>query len=140
MLPALPRFHPANFPSNQSSAVGTPTSGPTSPTPPALSQQKLYTDAQKQLFIYRETLAGRASSTLLKDEPISPKLAPAGSPGPVTPFELEEADGYLGAGERRAMHHHRSTLSGGATELAVKLDIAAEEQDKSHRLSSSESS
>lgn len=31
---------------------------------------------------------------------MSPKLAPLDSPGPVTPMELEGADGYLTAGMR----------------------------------------
>ena len=33
-------------------------------------------------------------------EPISPRLLPAGSPGPITPFELEESAGYMAAGAR----------------------------------------
>jgi hypothetical protein len=37
----------------------------------------------------------------LKAKPISPRLLPAGSPGPITPFELEgEDDGYIVAGGR----------------------------------------
>lgn len=41
-----------------------------------------------------------------KKEPISPRLLPAGSPGPITPFELEDldgandGDGYIAAGHR----------------------------------------
>jgi hypothetical protein len=37
-------------------------------------------------------------------KPVSPRLAPLGSPGPITPFELEEsaAAGYLVAGARMA--------------------------------------
>jgi hypothetical protein len=35
-------------------------------------------------------------------KPVSPRLAPLGSPGPITPFELEESaeGGYLVAGAR----------------------------------------
>lgn len=33
-------------------------------------------------------------------KPISPRLIPLGSPGPVTPMELEESAGYLGAGSK----------------------------------------
>lgn len=33
-----------------------------------------------------------------QNSPERPKLAPLGSPGPVTPFELEESAGYLVAG------------------------------------------
>jgi hypothetical protein len=38
-------------------------------------------------------------------EPISPRLAPLGSPGPITPFELEDSPqaGYIVAGASRAM-------------------------------------
>lgn len=35
------------------------------------------------------------------DTPSSPLLVPTGSPGPITPFELEESEGYLVAGNRR---------------------------------------
>jgi hypothetical protein len=34
----------------------------------------------------------------ISKEPNSPRLQPMGSPGPITPFELEEADGYIVAG------------------------------------------
>jgi hypothetical protein len=45
------------------------------------------------------TLAGGGK----KKEPNSPRLLPAGSPGPITPFELEMEDseeGYIVAGHR----------------------------------------
>ncbi|KAA8567852.1 hypothetical protein EYC84_008305 [Monilinia fructicola] len=35
-------------------------------------------------------------------KPISPRLLPLGSPGPITPFELEESSGYLIAGQIRS--------------------------------------
>ena len=44
-----------------------------------------------------------AGSGLVKaahKKPASPKLEPCGSPGPITPFELEESDGYMIAGGR----------------------------------------
>lgn len=102
-LPSLPRFHPANFPSANSSLQATPDDvvspqGPVSPR----AHQRMLSDAQKQLYAYqREVLsAARASSPAPGNQPISPKLAPLGSPGPVTPFELEGEDGYLVAGAR----------------------------------------
>lgn len=134
MLPALPRFHPANFPSNDSSLANTPGSGLTSPQPPS-SPQKLYTDAQQQLFLFRETLAGRVSPAPIKGGPISPKLVPAGSPGPVTPLELEEGDSYITSGPRAV--HHRSTFSDGASELTAKLNREAAQRESSPRSSSS---
>jgi hypothetical protein len=38
------------------------------------------------------------SSGKVEDRPVSPRLAPLGSPGPVTPLELEQNEGYLLAG------------------------------------------
>jgi hypothetical protein len=35
-------------------------------------------------------------------KPTSPKLQPLGSPGPITPLELEESSGYMAAGMREA--------------------------------------
>ncbi|KAI5210354.1 hypothetical protein E4T42_01343 [Aureobasidium subglaciale] len=115
-LPGLPRFHPANFPSSQtSSAANTPgAGGPLSPNNPPVSpkaQQRLYSEAQKQLYLYhRETVAAQAAvaaaassssarpQSVRFEKPLSPRLAPLGSPGPVTPLELEGQDGYLLAG------------------------------------------
>lgn len=106
-LPSLPRFHPANFPSSQASSyTTTPASGINSPQPPMSprSQQRQYSDAQKQLYVYqREMLAAAGGKTYGKSastRPDSPRLIPAGSPGPVTPLELENgaAGGYLMAG------------------------------------------
>jgi hypothetical protein len=98
-LPGLPRFHPANFPSSHSSMANTPASGVNSPQPPMSprAQQRYYSDAQRQLLSYkRETVAHRRTPSSQK--PTSPRLMPlAGSPGPVTPLELE-ADNYLAAG------------------------------------------
>ena len=44
--------------------------------------------------------AARAPSPNRLDNPASPRLVPVGSPGPVTPLELESDDGYLAAGSR----------------------------------------
>lgn len=45
----------------------------------------------------RDAASSMRGARVLK-EPNSPKLQPLGSPGPITPFELEEADGYIVAG------------------------------------------
>ncbi|KAJ8607946.1 hypothetical protein MRB53_039950 [Persea americana] len=105
-LPPLPRFHPANFPSSHHSSMqSTPESqspqslAPVSPRAP----QRMYSDAQKQLYFHqREMLATalRASSPSQAGRPTSPRLVPLGSPGPVTPLELEGDEGYLLAGVR----------------------------------------
>ena len=104
-LPSLPRFHPANFPSQGSSVAGTPTSGPNTPPVPVSprSAQKHSSEAQRALYLYqRELLAKEARASLLPpgQKPESPRLDPLGSPGPVTPLELEEQQGgdYLAAG------------------------------------------
>jgi len=103
-LPTLPRFHPANFPSQHSSSVNTPDAGGAgSPQPPPSprTQQKQYSDAQRQLYLYQRELlanASRGSRTAPGPKPTSPRLIPLGSPGPVTPLELEGHDGYLMAG------------------------------------------
>ena len=99
-LPNLPRFHPANFPSSQSSLAVAPSSSINSPQPPMSprSQQRQISEAQKQLYAYqREVLSRPVSwqSTLIK--PASPRLAPCASPGAVTPLELE-GENYLVAG------------------------------------------
>lgn len=104
-LPTLPRFHPANYPSAHSSVQSTPDAGNGSPQPPASprAHQRVISDAQKHLLFYqRETVSAsvRASSPSRLDGPRSPRLAPLGSPGPVTPLELEGDDGYLVAGAR----------------------------------------
>lgn len=105
-LPSLPRFHPANFPSQGSSPSNTPLSGPNSPQPPMSprSQQKNYSEAQKQLYTYQRELLSSISRTNRSNskKPASPRLIPVGSPGPITPLELEGESGgdYLTAGVR----------------------------------------
>jgi hypothetical protein len=100
-LPSLPRFHPANFPSQNSSYASTPMSGPNSPQPPMSprAHQRQYVEAQRQMLNYhRELLASGSRSHRSTPKPSSPRLCPTGSPGPVTPLELEDAGGYLAAG------------------------------------------
>ncbi|KAK4546882.1 hypothetical protein LTR36_001614 [Oleoguttula mirabilis] len=96
-LPSLPRFHPANFPSAHSSLQATPdgVASPHGPMSPR-AHQRMLSDAQKHLYAYQRDVisAARASS------PVRGKLAPLGSPGPVTPLELEGEEGYLVAGAR----------------------------------------
>lgn len=112
-LPHLPRFHPANFPSAHSSVQTTP-DGTSSPQPPVSprAHQRLYSDAQKQLFFnQREMLSGAVHGTSPSQagKPTSPRLRPLGSPGPVTPLELEADDGYLLAGARSAINESTSS-------------------------------
>lgn len=68
-----------------------------------------YSDAQVALHNFQRELIASASrssltvSTTVHYKPLSPKLLPLGSPGPVTPLMLEEeeAAGYLVAGAVR---------------------------------------
>lgn len=98
-LPALPRFHPAKYPSACSSLSGTPRSEqnmPCGPVSPGL-QQRVYTEAQRSRYQYqREVMHGFIGRGT---EPASVRLAPLGSPGlPMTPLMLDEPqDGYIGA-------------------------------------------
>ena len=60
-------------------------------------------DAQTTLYLYqREKMAHARSTSPGLERPIGPTLAPLGSPGPVTPLELEGDEGYLMAGMRSA--------------------------------------
>ncbi|KAF2014941.1 hypothetical protein BU24DRAFT_225162 [Aaosphaeria arxii CBS 175.79] len=96
-LPSLPRFHPANFASQNSSTTATPSTNPNSPQAP-LSPRRQY-HAQMQFQMYQSSLKPRGPGA----KPTSPRLIPMGSPGPVTPLELagDGTDGgYLTAGVR----------------------------------------
>ncbi len=65
---------------------------------------KPHSDAQMALHNFqRELIAGAARSsrtvaTTVLYKPLSPRLLPLGSPGPVTPLLLEEGAGYMVAG------------------------------------------
>ena len=102
-LPGLPRFHPANFPSADSSATNTPR-GPRSNN--SHQKRRNGSDAQQKLHQYQRdivTNATKSSRSLLSSsinpKPTSPRLAPLGSPGdPMTPLMLEGQGDYLLAG------------------------------------------
>jgi len=95
LLSALPRFHPAAYASNNSSLQTTPSSTGASPQPLSpRSQQRA--DSHRHLAIYHSMLNSQPAGN--GEKPPSPKLVPlAGSPGAVTPLELE-GDSYLTAG------------------------------------------
>jgi hypothetical protein len=116
------KYHPANY---KTPAKAAPTSVPTlAPTnfhlPPSVSDRKKSrpgherhgSDVKRKLQEYQlgqmqraqmlaQTYGGSSSGG---SKPISPRLLPLGSPGPITPFELEDnADaGYVVAGARAA--------------------------------------
>ncbi|KAL9056426.1 MAG: hypothetical protein Q9162_002907 [Coniocarpon cinnabarinum] len=112
----LPRFHPANYVSPQTtSPASRPSSASTSPAmvfpdpspqlTPRTSRQtpNQLTDAQRQLYAYHSELynLNRPSSSR-GSGPGSPNLRPLSSPGAVTPLELEESDDYLDVGSKNA--------------------------------------
>lgn len=105
-LPALPRFHPAKYPSACSSLSGSPRSDqniPSGPVSPGL-QQRVYTEAQRNRYQYqREVLHGFVGCDVIVD-PGSVRLAPLGSPGlPMTPLMLDESvDEYIGPSPKTA--------------------------------------
>ncbi|KAF2140635.1 uncharacterized protein K452DRAFT_230126 [Aplosporella prunicola CBS 121167] len=125
-LPSLPRFHPANFPSQSSSAAQTPSTNPNSPQPPPspYAQQRQYSEAQRQLYLYQRELLATAARNMHASStggatvrPVSPRLNPLGSPGPVTPLELEGQGDYLVAGARSAA----ALAAGSQSDLVEKL-------------------
>lgn len=80
----------------------------------------MYNDAQKQLYFNQHQLfvvaTATAAAATSAGRPTSPRLAPLGSPGPVTPLELERDEGYLVAGARNVTH---STTTSTATAVAA---------------------
>lgn len=100
-----------------------------------MQQQRLYSEAQKQLYLFqRETIAAHAGVVATREKPVSPRLVPLGSPGPVTPLELEGQEGYLLAGTRSA---GQSDVPSRSKELVEKL-IAQEALRNTHPENSSE--
>jgi len=123
------KYHPANYKPPSTTSVTTPTSAPspsltTCPLPPTNlaipastgkrnrdgrpHHQRSDGDVKRKLQQYQRDMiaqgrlaSGSGVAALKgKPEPTSPKLLPAGSPGPITPFELEESAGYMVAGAR----------------------------------------
>ncbi|KAK2624117.1 hypothetical protein QTJ16_006751 [Diplocarpon rosae] len=117
------KYHPANYPSPAATGVTPPPSTPRAARPLAhlalpLSAShprrdradrpqpdRTSSEVKRKLQQYQRDMIAQArdaaSSTRAKTReraPISPRLLPLASPGPITPFELEEADGYLVAG------------------------------------------
>jgi hypothetical protein len=76
----------------------TPEDGPSNPPVSPRAHQRIYSDAQKHLLMYQQQSVAARTGGKAEDRPVSPRLAPLGSPGPVTPLELEQKEGYLLAG------------------------------------------
>lgn len=122
----LGKYHPSNYNSPASSSANTP--GVTSVPPPFPSthlkipqqsnkraapprsvHERRGSDVKRKIQQYQRDMIAQArlkssdSIPLALKEPNSPKLTPLGSPGPITPFELEESDGYLVAGTKASL-------------------------------------
>jgi len=119
----LGKYHPSNYNSPASSSANTPsvTSVPPPfpsthlkipqtngkrPAPPRSIHERRGSDVKRKIQQYQRDMIAQArlkssdSIPMAMKEPNSPKLTPLGSPGPITPFELEESDGYLTAGTK----------------------------------------
>ncbi|KAK6513333.1 hypothetical protein TWF281_004964 [Arthrobotrys megalospora] len=91
-----------------------------------LAQQQLAFQMQQRDLIFQATRA--ASNTI--GGPISPRLIPMGSPGPVTPLTLEDNPaGYLFSPSIQLQQHHLEKLAA-AAEQAAAAAAAADEDSK----------
>ena len=123
-LSSLPRFHPANFPSNDSSSSTSPR---TSSRPPSAQYPpRPLSEAQVKLQQYQRDLiavAARSSRSVISPtagvKPSPPRLHPLGSPGPVTPMMLEGQGDYLIAGAGGA--NSKMGLVGDGREMVEKM-------------------
>lgn len=123
-LSSLPRFHPANFPSNDSSSSTSPR---TSSRPPSAQYPpRPLSEAQVKLQQYQRDLiavAARSSRSVISPtagvKPSPPRLHPLGSPGPVTPMVLEGQGDYLIAGAGGA--NSKMGLVGDGREMVEKM-------------------
>ncbi|MCJ1268699.1 hypothetical protein MMC22_008587 [Lobaria immixta] len=124
-LTSLPRFHPANYPSAESSPTATHRASRSS------VQQRQGSEASQQLHQYQRDLVASATMSarsLLSpnlSKPSPPRLHPLGSPGPVTPLMLEGQDDYLMGGSATSS---RSFTATEGRELADRL--IREEHDR----------
>jgi hypothetical protein len=126
LLIPLGKYHPANYKSPVSDSISAPTSAPRKASLPTTSlvippsstkrgsrerpgHERKSSDVKRKLqqyqrdMIVQAQLAATASTghRIERATPTNPRLIPAGSPGPITPFELEgESDGYIIAGNK----------------------------------------
>ncbi|RPA74866.1 hypothetical protein BJ508DRAFT_28905 [Ascobolus immersus RN42] len=98
-----PNFRLGPLPSPSFSQAPTPTSMPMNYTPTSGLPSQSYAVTQQQLQFQQQQILQQATRGLipphmLQSGPISPRLNPMGSPGPVTPLALEEGQSsYLTA-------------------------------------------
>ncbi|KAG0645097.1 hypothetical protein D0Z07_9077 [Hyphodiscus hymeniophilus] len=115
------KYHPANYKEPPKAPTSAPTLHPTHMSLPSSvpdrkkkrpAHERHASDVKRKLQEYQmgqarnaAMLANLSGGKPEASEPISPRLAPLGSPGPITPFELEESTqaGYMVAGASRSM-------------------------------------
>ncbi|KAI9743800.1 MAG: hypothetical protein M1818_002534 [Claussenomyces sp. TS43310] len=93
----LGKYHPSNYKNKGETDPSAALTPP--PQQPAHARQE--SDIRKKLQQYQRDMVEQASIAghiQMAARPENPRLAPLGSPGPVTPMELEEGAGYLVAG------------------------------------------
>lgn len=104
LLMAMPlgKYHPSNYQNKSNTVEMMAPLTPAAPNQPHHTRKK--SDIKKKLQQYQRDMVEQAAlaghMTFPGAKPISPRLLPLGSPGPVTPMELEESSGYLSAGAK----------------------------------------
>jgi len=121
LLMAMPlgKYHPSNYKNKSKTGDKLAPITPAAPSQPQHARKK--SDIKKKLQQYQRDMIEQAALAghmpFPGAKPVSPRLLPLGSPGPVTPMELEESAGYLGAGSRVLSH----------SELMARMSRAEEE-------------
>jgi hypothetical protein len=105
------KYHPSKY----KPVAGVATSAPLPPTELEIpsgkgnkrpAYERRTSDVKRKLQQYQRDMIAQArlaglrgtSEDMASAKPSSPKLQPLGSPGPITPLELEESGGYMVAG------------------------------------------
>jgi hypothetical protein len=88
-LANLPRYHPSN---HQFQKPGRPAASQQQKSQISETQRKL--QAYQREIVRNATLASHSATTGGTPRPESPRLAACGSPGPCTPFMLEDVDPF----------------------------------------------
>ena len=156
LLKPMGKYHPSNYKSPPTTGVSTPASTPPRSMPPTnlaipntalkrqnrerqlqSSHERKTSDVKRKLQQYQRDMIAQArisAATSIggslageKKKPISPRLLPAGSPGPITPLELEmdAEEGYIVAGGRA----RGVSLIGGGVER--ETGVQAKERSRS---------
>ncbi|KAI9892039.1 MAG: hypothetical protein M1814_002234 [Vezdaea aestivalis] len=95
---------------------------------PTTGQQRLREHHERLLSFYQLGFAipssnrtPRTAAAAGSARPRSPKLAPLGSPGPVTPLELEESEDYFSMGAKTTQRRHKQSSSEVASQTSGEV-------------------